>query len=75
MPPDLPSSSWFSDKEERSQRRLLSICKYLLCQLITVVSPFYGLCEIFGKMSTIFRFLIRRETPHMVVNLNWRKYS
>jgi hypothetical protein len=41
----------------------------------TVVSPFYGLCEIFEKMTAIYGVLIFQKQPYMVLKQNWRNYS
>jgi hypothetical protein len=40
----------------------------------TVVSPFYGLCEIFEKMTDIYGVLIFQKQPYMVLKQNWRNY-
>jgi hypothetical protein len=42
---------------------------------LTVVSPFYGLCEIFEKMTAIYGVLIFQKQPYMVLKQNWRNYS
>jgi hypothetical protein len=41
----------------------------------TAVSPFYGLCEIFEKMTAIYGVLIFQKQPYMVLKQNWRNYS
>jgi hypothetical protein len=45
------------------------------CLLFSVVSPFYGLCEIFEKMTAIYGVLIFQKQPYMVLKQNWRNYS
>jgi hypothetical protein len=42
---------------------------------LTVVSPFYGLCEIFGEKAAIFGALTLFLLPYMAVKQNWRKCS
>jgi hypothetical protein len=42
---------------------------------LTVVSPFYGLCEIFEKMTAIYGVLTFQKQPYMVLKQNWRNYS
>jgi hypothetical protein len=44
-------------------------------KLKSVVSPFYGLCEIFEKMTAIYGVLIFQKQPYMVLKQNWRNYS
>jgi hypothetical protein len=41
----------------------------------TVVSPFYGLCEIFWKATTIYGVLRFQKPPNMAFKQNWRKSS
>jgi hypothetical protein len=43
-------------------------------KMFTVVSPFYGLCEIFEKMTAIYGVLIFQKQPYMVLKQNWRNY-
>jgi hypothetical protein len=40
-----------------------------------VVSPFYGLCEIFWKATTIYGVLRFQKPPNMAFKQNWRKSS
>jgi hypothetical protein len=46
-----------------------------LPKFVIVVSPFYGLCEIFEKMTAIYGVLIFQKPPYMVIKQNWRNYS